>query len=106
MQGDCLELMKQIPDRSVDMVLCDPPYGIDFQSKRRLKEQRFQKIANDKQPFIEFIRPAIHTLKETGCMLIFTRWDVQSYFIDEINAGGRWLKISSFGIRSNIVWET
>lgn len=27
MQGDCLEMMKLIPDGSVDMVLCDLPYG-------------------------------------------------------------------------------
>lgn len=27
MHGDCLELMKEIPDGSVDMVLTDPPYG-------------------------------------------------------------------------------
>lgn len=27
LQGDCLELMGQIPDGSVDMVLADPPYG-------------------------------------------------------------------------------
>ena len=26
-QGDCLEVMKSIPDGSVDMVLCDLPYG-------------------------------------------------------------------------------
>ncbi len=26
-QGDCLEKMKDIPDGSVDMVLCDLPYG-------------------------------------------------------------------------------
>ena len=26
-QGDCLELMKNIPDGSVDMILCDLPYG-------------------------------------------------------------------------------
>ena len=26
-QGDCLDLMKQIPNHSVDMVLCDLPYG-------------------------------------------------------------------------------
>lgn len=26
LQGDCLELMRKIPDRSVDMILCDPPY--------------------------------------------------------------------------------
>lgn len=27
MQGDCLEIMKTIPDASVDMILTDPPYG-------------------------------------------------------------------------------
>jgi len=27
LQGDCLEMMKDIPDGSVDMVLTDPPYG-------------------------------------------------------------------------------
>ena len=25
--GDCIEKMKDIPDNSIDMVLCDPPYG-------------------------------------------------------------------------------
>lgn len=27
MRGDCLERMKEIPDRSVDLILTDPPYG-------------------------------------------------------------------------------
>lgn len=26
-QGDCLELMKELPDSSIDLILCDPPYG-------------------------------------------------------------------------------
>lgn len=26
--GDCLELLKNVPDTSVDMVLCDLPYGV------------------------------------------------------------------------------
>ena len=26
-QGDCLELMPLIPDKSIDMILCDLPYG-------------------------------------------------------------------------------
>jgi len=26
-QGDCLECMKMIPDKSIDMILCDLPYG-------------------------------------------------------------------------------
>jgi len=25
--GDCLELMKNIEDKSIDLILCDPPYG-------------------------------------------------------------------------------
>ena len=26
-EGDCLEIMKQLPDKSIDMALCDLPYG-------------------------------------------------------------------------------
>ena len=26
--GDCLELMKDIPDKSIDLILCDLPYGL------------------------------------------------------------------------------
>lgn len=28
LHGDCLNLMKEIPDKSVDMILCDLPYGV------------------------------------------------------------------------------
>lgn len=33
--GDCLNVMSDIPDNSVDMVLTDPPYGMNYQSGRR-----------------------------------------------------------------------
>ena len=26
-EGDCLEVMKELPDKSIDMILCDLPYG-------------------------------------------------------------------------------
>ena len=26
-QGDCMELMRNIADKSVDLILCDLPYG-------------------------------------------------------------------------------
>ena len=45
MLGDCLERMKEIPDGSVDMVLTDPPYGMDFQSNRR--NEKYAKMKND-----------------------------------------------------------
>ena len=30
-QGDCLELMKDIPDKSIDLVVIDPPYELETQ---------------------------------------------------------------------------
>jgi site-specific DNA-methyltransferase (adenine-specific) len=47
MQGDCLEIMAEIEDGSVDLVLTDPPYGMSFQSNRRVARDKFAKIAND-----------------------------------------------------------
>jgi len=29
-QGDCLDLMREMPDKSVDLVLTDPPYGVNY----------------------------------------------------------------------------
>ena len=32
-QGDCLEVMKDIEDKSIDMILCDLPYGTTNRNK-------------------------------------------------------------------------
>ena len=32
---DCMNVMKHIPNKSVDLVLTDPPYGMNFQSNHR-----------------------------------------------------------------------
>lgn len=32
-EGDCLEIMKDIPDRSIDMILCDLPFGQTARNK-------------------------------------------------------------------------
>ena len=36
-EKDCLEVMKQMPDDCVDLILTDPPYGIDYGKKLRGK---------------------------------------------------------------------
>ena len=38
-QGDCLEIMRGMPDKSVDLVLTDPPYGINVGGKSRERER-------------------------------------------------------------------
>ena len=99
MQGDCLGLMKEIPDGSMNLILCDPPYGIDYQSQwKKDKAQWKPKIANDKKPFIDFIPEAAKKLKSSGCAMIFTRWDVQSEFITAC-------KKSGLSVKNVIIWD-
>lgn len=99
LHGDCIELMQHIPDGSVDMVLTDPPYGIDYQSCwKKDKTDRWNKIQNDKHPFIEFIPVVKRVLKPTGCMMVFTRWDVQQKFIDEMNRHG-------LTVKNVLIWD-
>ena len=38
-QGDCLEVMKQMPDKSVDLVLTDPPYDFSEEMKRAIHQE-------------------------------------------------------------------
>lgn len=99
LQGDCLKLLKDIPDGSVDMVLTDPPYGIDFQSQwKKNKADWFPKIKNDKQPFVHFIPALKRIIKPTGCVMVFTRWDVQQEFIDAMGTSG-------LPVRNVLIWD-
>ena len=93
-QGDCLELMKNIPDGSVDLVLTDPPYGIDFQSNYR--KSKFNKIQNDSSISTEFLDECKRVLKDTGAIYCFTRWDVYPQWAEQIS--------KRFKIKNCIVW--
>ena len=64
--GDSLTVLRQMADESVDMVITDPPYGIDYQSARKTKDRRLAKISNDKAPFIWWIYDAARVLKSRG----------------------------------------
>jgi len=48
--GDCLDIIKQMPDESVDLVVTDPPYGIGFQSNSA-KVSRFDILEGDNKVF-------------------------------------------------------
>ena len=67
--GDCLEVMKQLPDNSVDCILCDLPYGttplnwdkqIDIQSLwneyKRVRKDTTPIILFGQEPFSSLLR--------------------------------------------------
>lgn len=91
--------MKAIPDGSVDMVLADPPYGIDYQSQwKKNKADWKPKIIGDKEPSVDFIPFLKRTLRPSSCVMIFTRWDVQQKFIDAMEQAG-------LHVKSVLIWD-
>lgn len=54
--GDCLHLLRQLPDNSIDLVVTDPPYLFDtsgggvFGSKRKQYHKDYAKVSNFKTP--------------------------------------------------------
>ena len=43
---DCMLMLKRTPSKSIDLILTDPPYGMDFQSNHR--QEKHKKIEGDK----------------------------------------------------------
>lgn len=96
--GDSLTVLRGMESECIDMVITDPPYGIDYQSNRRKKADRLKKIANDKSPFIWWIYDAVRVLKSGGGVLCFTGPDTQQVFVDALRLGG-------LTVKSVIVWD-
>ena len=47
-QGDSFELLKEIPAKSIDLIITDPPYGLNFRSAWPSEERKKDFIENDK----------------------------------------------------------
>lgn len=69
--GDCLEVMKGMPDKSIDLVLTDPPYGMEFRSNHRINKH--DKIAGDDKYPVEVLKEFFRIAKRG--VYIFCRWD-------------------------------
>lgn len=74
LNGDCLELMKELPSGSVDLVLTDPPYGMDFQSHRR--KEVYAKIKNDTslEWLDRYFAECSRILKDDTAIYCFCSW--------------------------------
>lgn len=68
--ADCREILPELP--KVDLVLTDPPYGIDYQSAWRTEWQRKEKIVGDD----EFPLWIFDLCKPSVAMFVWCRWDI------------------------------
>ena len=70
-QGDSFELIKEMKDKSVDITITDPPYGINFQSNYR--KEKHKKIINDNDFPMKMLGEIFRVTKKA--VYVFCRWD-------------------------------
>lgn len=99
-EGDCLEVMKEIPDKSVDLVVTDPPYLIDYKTNRRKdKSHDFcSTIQNDNNPELikDYIAECYRIMKDNTAIYMFCSFDKVDFFKQELE--------KHFTIKNMIVW--
>ena len=76
--ADCRDVLPHISDKSIDLVLTDPPYGIDYQSAWRTdKATRFDVIAGDEKISPGWFTESFRITMVKGCLFCFARWDTE-----------------------------
>lgn len=63
LNGDCLEVMRSLPDNSVDSVVTDPPYGLNFMGKKWDYDVPSSEIF---QEILRVLKPGGHMLCACG----------------------------------------
>lgn len=99
-QGDALEVLKTIPDNSIDSIVTDPPYGLAFMDK---KWDKFKDSAQYAEWCEQWARECLRVLKPGGHLLAFggTRtyhalaWGIEQAGF-EIRDMIEWLYLSGF----------
>lgn len=95
--GDCLEIMKQVPDKYFGLVLTDPPFGISFQSNQRNKKHKA--IANDDnlEWLPDFIKELDRTTKNDAHIYMFC----SHHFVEVFKA-----ELQKYrNVKNILIWE-
>jgi DNA modification methylase len=71
---------KLMAGRKADMVFTDPPYGVEYQSNKRMKSAKFDILKND-DTFLD-VAPIIEACS-SGWVFVWTSWKVQTKWIEQ-----------------------
>jgi modification methylase len=108
-QGDSLELIKQIPDKSIDLVFADPPYNLQLKDTLYRPDQTaVEAVTNDWDKFdtyqaydqfcLEWLKQCKRVLKDGGAL-----WVIGSYH--NILRLGTSIQDLGFWILNDIIWH-
>jgi len=89
--GDCREIVPQLG--RFDLLLTDPPYGINYQSNKRTASEKMNKIVGDSEIDVSMV----DTLPECNCVALFSRWDTAPAWASKLG--------QRMPVRGQIVWH-
>ena len=115
--GDCLDVMREMPDSSIDMCLLSPPYNIRNSTGgeifRASGRKKMQKLAHgytdhdDQMPHEEYVKwqrecltEMLRLLKDNGAVFYNHKWRVQNGLMQD-----RQDIVSGFPVRQIIIWH-
>lgn len=116
--GDVIEVLKQIPDGSVDLVVTSPPYNLKNSTGNGMKDGRGGKWANaalqngyshheDSMPHDEYVKwqracldEMMRVIPEDGAIFYNHKWRVQGGLLQD-----RQDIVSGFPVRQIIIWR-
>lgn len=117
--GDCLTVMREMPNSSIDLVVTSPPYNLKNSTGNGMKEgtktgrwannplQNGYAHHNDKMPHHEYVTwqrsvltEAIRLLKDDGAIFYNHKWRVQNGLIQD-----RTDILEGFPVRQIIIWK-
>jgi len=94
--GDCIEVMKRMPSRCVDLIVTDPPYGDNTGYGMNNKT-----IKNNENPLINCtaLVEMYRVLKLNSSLYLFTNWKHYPFLTEFIS------RYTKFKIRHLLVWK-
>ena len=116
--GDAIDIMKQIPDRAVDLVITSPPYNLKNSTGNGMKDGRGGKWANaalqkgytnhnDCMPHEEYVKwqrecleEMMRVISDDGAIFYNHKWRVQGGLLQD-----RQDIVSGFPVRQIIIWK-
>jgi len=104
---NCITGMENLPDESINIVIADPPFGLDFNGKESFYNRKPQnvvqgykeiKIENYHTFSMQWISQIPRILKKSGSAYIFSGWTNLFPILEAISHSGLIL-------RNHIIWE-
>lgn len=98
MEGDCYALFAEIDDASIDAIVTDPPYGMDFQSNWSKSGPRHAAIVGDASVDGAWVSEAYRVLRDGGALISFCDWRTSCDWRRHIENAG-------FQVKSQVIWD-